>query len=139
MQSNWNLDRIIISIKETFPENFIKFRLREGIFSKIPHILGSHGSPNEAKLRKVPSWSRIFMKFSGNISFIDIMILSKFQVDCISLTNFRNLLYIGKFREIFNFRKILVYKKCRQSPKNDFFLIFSSDSFYLHRYAPKKV
>ena len=37
------------------------------------------------------------MKFSGNVSFINIMILSKFQVDCITLTNFGNFLNIGKF------------------------------------------
>ena len=30
------------------------------------------------------------MKFSGNIYFIDIMIMSKFEVDYITLTNFRN-------------------------------------------------
>ena len=72
------------------------------------------------------------MKFSGNISFIDIMILSKFQVDYITLTNFRNLLNIGKFREICNFRKILVYKKCRQSAKNDFFLDFFLQILFIY-------
>ena len=36
------------------------------------------------------------MKFSGNASFIDTMILSKFQVDCITPTDFGNFLNIGK-------------------------------------------
>ena len=35
MQSTWNLDRIIILIKETFPENFIKIQPQEGIFWKF--------------------------------------------------------------------------------------------------------
>ena len=47
MQSTWNLDRIIILIKETFPENFIKIRLREGTFhnfapSARPEILSKY-------------------------------------------------------------------------------------------------
>ena len=40
------------------------------------------------------------MKFSGNVSFINIMILSKFQVDWTILTDFGIFLNIGKF-EIF--------------------------------------
>ena len=35
VQSTWNLDRIIILMKETFPENFIKIRPQEGIFWKF--------------------------------------------------------------------------------------------------------
>ena len=56
----------------------------------------------------MPSRSRILMKFSGNVSFINIMILSKFQVDCI-LTNFGNFLNIGKSREMRHFHEILVH------------------------------
>ena len=38
------------------------------------------------------------MKFSGKISLINIMILSKFQVDCITLSNFGNFPNIGKYQ-----------------------------------------
>ena len=90
-----NIDKRNVSWK--FHQNLTSGRH----FLKISHILtkisGRTGSGYEAKLWKVPSWSRILMKFSGNVSFINIMILSKFQVNCITLTNFGNFLNIGKF------------------------------------------
>ena len=54
--------------------------------------------------QKIPYRSQISMKFSGNHSFINIMTLSKFQVDCITLTYFGNFLYIGKFLMFAQFR-----------------------------------
>ena len=58
------------------------------------------------------------MKFSGNVSFINIMILSKFQVDCITLSNFGNFLNIGKY-EIFV--KSWFTKNAGKPPKMTFF------------------
>ena len=78
------------------------------------------------------------MKFSGNVSFIDITILSKFQVDCITLTNFGNFLNIGKSGEKGNFRKILVIQKCQQTAKNDFFSKILFELFFRHKMASKK-
>ena len=72
-------------------------------FSKFYQYFDQSRAGFVAKLRKVPSHGRISMKFSGNVSFIDTMILSKFHVDCITLTNFRIFLNIGKFRDICNF------------------------------------
>ena len=78
------------------------------------------------------------MKFSGKISLINIMILSKFQVDCITLSNFGNFLNIGKY-EIFakSYTKI-VYKKCGQTTKNDSFSKILFELFFRHKMASKK-
>ena len=65
------------------------------------------------------------------------MILSKFQVDSTSLTNFGYFLNIGKNQDLSNFRRILVYKKCLQTAKND----VSNNLFGLffkHKMTPKK-
>ena len=40
------------------------------------------------------------MKFAGNVSFINVIVLSKFQSDWVTVADFRNFTYIGKF-EIF--------------------------------------
>ena len=66
------------------------------------------------------------MKFSGNVSFINIMILSKFQVDCITLTNFGSFLNIGK-QEIFG--KSWYTKNAGKPPKMTFFPKFFLNCF----------
>ena len=102
MQSTWNLDRIILLIKEMFPANFIEIRHGEDTFGNFVNISTISGLIWGANFRKVPSPCRILMKFTGNISFINSMILSKFQVDCITLADFRIFIYIGKF-DIFQY------------------------------------
>ena len=62
------------------------------ILSILRRKLWSH---LKANFRKVPSPCWILMKFAGNISFINSMILSKFQVDCMTLADFRIFTYIG--------------------------------------------
>ena len=66
-------------------------------FSKFYQYFDQSRAGFVAKLRKVPSHGRISMKFSGNVSFIDTMILSKFHFDCITPTDFGNFLNIGKY------------------------------------------
>ena len=115
MQSTWNLERVIILIKEMFPENFIEIRLREGIFWKFA---SKRDHQNMRNFQKMPSRSWISMKFSGNLSFINIMTLSKFQVGSITQTNFGNFLYIGTF---VIFAPFQFTKNGCKPPKMDFF------------------
>ena len=72
--SYWNLDRIRILIKENDPESLDKTRSL-----KVPFL--------DKMLKKSENSSlcrRILMKFAGDVYFIIVMILSKFQDDCIS-------------------------------------------------------
>ena len=126
MQSTWNLDSIIILIKETFPENFIKIWLREGTFhnfaSQPDTTLDQRFCQNMRNYQKMPSWGWILMKFSGKVSFIIIMILFKFQADCITL----------------NFAKSSYTINASKLPKMIFFPKFFLNCVFWHEMTPKK-
>ena len=52
------------------------------------------------KFQKLPSSTRILMKFSGKVSFTNTMNLSKFQVQCTTLADFRIFLNIEKISDL---------------------------------------
>ena len=62
------------------------------------------------------------MKFSGNASFIDTMILSKFQVDCITPTDIEN--FLNKIGEKCVFAKFRLTEKGVKSFEMGFFELF---------------
>ena len=64
---------------ETFPVNFIKIYPSWG--RSFPPLVVPFPS---AKFQKVLSPTRILMKFTGKVSFIIVMILSKFQNNCVT-------------------------------------------------------
>ena len=107
---------------------FLKISSKSDIGKVLFQIL----SPNETQdsveiltnFWKVPSQRRILMKFAGNISFINSMILSKFQVDCITPTDFRFFTYIGKF-DISGW--ISAHEKCRNFFSFQYFWKISFD------------
>ena len=133
MQSTWNLDQDHNIDKLMFPENFIK--IREGTFWNF----ASKRDPSKPEIlsnfQKTPSRSRILMEFSGSISFINVMILSKFRVGCVTLANFGGFLGVG-WCEIF--AKSRHAGNAGKPPGMTFFPEFFLNCFLDTKWHPKK-